>query len=136
WMDELAKYRYAREAWDMLQFTMRSVAGGKKLKPRVMVTTTPRPIPIIRELVKDKTTIVTRGSTFENASNLADTFLEKLKEKYSGTRLGRQELNAEILDDLPGALWSRTNIDENRISLVTNDEGRLIRPDIEMVRIV
>lgn len=109
WVDELAKYRYAQEVWDMLQFTMR--AG---LDPRVFVSTTPRPIPVIRSIVKDPTTVVTRGSSFENASNLPPSFLTQIKRRYEGTRLGRQELFAEILDDLPGALWLRYQIDQHR----------------------
>lgn len=112
WVDELAKYRYARETWDMLQFTMRS--GDD---PRVFVTTTPRPIPIIRELISDKSTVVTRGSTFDNAANLPRKFLDKLRDKYGGTRLGRQELEAEILDDLPGALWTRAMFDDHRMEV-------------------
>lgn len=111
WVDELAKYRYAREAWDMLQFTMR--AGTD---PRIFVTTTPRPIPIIRELIADTSTVVTRGSTFDNSENLPGDFVRRLKEKYEGTRLGRQELNAEVLDDLPGALWTREMFDKHRKS--------------------
>lgn len=107
--DELAKYRYAREAWDMLQFTMR------RPDPRVMVTTTPRPIPVIKEIVADKSTVITRGSTFDNSANLAGAFLRKIRDRYEGTRLGRQELNAEILDDLPGALWTREMIDACRV---------------------
>jgi phage terminase large subunit-like protein len=70
------------------------------------VTTTPRPTALIRELIADPTTVVTRGSTFDNAANLAPAFLEKVKAKYEGTRLGRQELYAELLDDTPGALWT------------------------------
>lgn len=111
WVDELAKYRYARETWDMLQFTMRS--GDD---PRVFVTTTPRPIPVIREIMADKGTVILRGSTFDNAANLPGKFLRKLQEQYEGTRLGRQELYAEVLDDLPGALWSRTQIDASRVA--------------------
>lgn len=110
WVDELAKYRYARETWDMLQFTMRSGPD-----PRVFVTTTPRPIPVIRDIVKDAATVISRGSTFDNAENLPAKFLAQLRDKYEGTRLGRQELNAEILDDLPGALWSRDAIDKARL---------------------
>lgn len=110
WVDELAKYRYARELWDMLQFTMRS-----GIDPRVMVTTTPRPIPIIRDLVADASTVVVRGSTFDNAGNLPAKFLDGLRKKYQGTRLGRQELNAEVLDDLPGALWTRAMFDDHRV---------------------
>jgi len=109
WVDELAKYRYARETWDMLQFTMRS--GND---PRVFVTTTPRPVPVIKNILADSATVVTRGSTFDNAANLPAQFLEQLKRKYEGTRLGRQELNAEILDDVPGALWTRAMIDAAR----------------------
>jgi phage terminase large subunit-like protein len=110
WVDELAKYRYAREAWDMLQFTMRSGSD-----PRVFVTTTPRPIPVIRDIIADPATVITRGSTFDNAANLPDQFLSRLKDRYAGTRLGRQELEAEILDDVPGALWTRAMIDAARV---------------------
>lgn len=111
WVDELAKYRYARDTWDMLQFTMRY--GDD---PRVFVTTTPRPIDVIREIAGDPSTYVTRGSTFDNAANLPASFLQKLKDRYEGTRLGRQELEAEILDDLPGALWVRDWFDCRRVS--------------------
>lgn len=109
WVDELAKYRYARETWDMLQFTMRSGSD-----PRVFVTTTPRPIPVLREIIKDAETVITRGSTFDNSANLPKSFLDGLKKRYKGTRLGRQELNAEMLDDLPGALWTREMFDSHR----------------------
>lgn len=110
WVDELAKYRRARDVWDMLQMTMRS--GDN---PRVMVTTTPRPIPIIRALVSDPTVHVTRGRTFDNAANLAAPFLDQIRRRYEGTRLGRQELDAEVLEDLPGALWSRSWLDNKRV---------------------
>lgn len=109
WVDELAKYRYARETWDMLQFTMRSGTD-----PRVFVTTTPRPIPVLREIMNDPSTAITRGSTMDNAGNLAPAFMKAVVEKYAGTRLGRQELNAEMLDDVPGALWTRDMIDAQR----------------------
>ena len=72
--------------------------------PRVVVTTTPKPIKIIRELIADPTTVITRGSTYDNRANLAGAFLQQIVKKYEGTRLGRQELNAELLDDVPGAL--------------------------------
>ncbi len=113
WVDELAKYRYARETWDMLQFTMR--AGND---PRVFVTTTPRPIPVLREIIKDPDTVITRGSTFDNAANLPKSFLDRLTVRYKGTRLGRQELNAEMLDDLPGALWTREMFDSQRKAML------------------
>lgn len=110
WCDELAKWMYARETWDMLQFGLRL---GEN--PQALVTTTPRPIPVLKEILADKDTVHTRGSTFDNAANLAPPFLEKIRRKYEGTRLGRQELHAEMLDDLPGALWTRDMFDENRV---------------------
>ena len=82
--------------------------------PRVVVTTTPKPIKIIRELIADPTTVITRGSTYDNRANLAPAFMAQIIKKYEGTRLGRQELNAEILDDVPGALWSRAIIEASR----------------------
>lgn len=108
WCDEIASWRYP-EAWDMLMFGLR--LGND---PRVVVTTTPKPVKIIRELVGDPTTVITRGSSYENQANLAPAFFAQIVRKYEGTRLGRQELNAEILDDTPGALWSRSLIEETR----------------------
>ena len=104
WCDELAAWKYP-DAWDQLQFGMR--LGDH---PQVVVTTTPRPTPMIRTLIKADTTIITRGSTFDNAANLAPSALAELRKRYDGTRLGRQELHAELLDDLPGALWTRDSI--------------------------
>lgn len=104
WCDELAAWKYP-DAWDQLLFGLRL---GEN--PQAVVTTTPRPTPLIRGLMKDQRTVITKGSTFDNAANLAPSALAQLKEKYEGTRLGRQELNAEILDDLPGALWTRQTI--------------------------
>ena len=109
WCDELAAWRY-EDAWDQLQFGLR--LGDN---PQAVVTTTPRPTPIIRSLVKDHGTELVTGSTFENEANLAPKALRKLKEKYEGTRLGRQELHAEILDDTEGALWKRAWLDDSRV---------------------
>lgn len=113
WVDELAKYRYARETWDMLQFGMR--VGDH---PRTLVTTTPRATEIIKAIVagQEGKAHVTRGATIDNRANLATSFLRKVYDRYQGTRLGRQELNAEILSDLPGALWSQSVIDSYRIN--------------------
>jgi predicted phage terminase large subunit-like protein len=111
WCDELAKWRYPQETWDNLMFGLRI---GER--PRKAVTTTPRPIPIVRQLLRDPATVVTRGSTFDNTSNLAPSFLSDIRAKYEGTRLGRQELNAEVLDDIPGALWTRDNLDRHRVA--------------------
>lgn len=110
WADELAAWKYLRETWDMAMFGLR--LGDR---PRTCITTTPKPLPLVREIAKDPRTVITRGSTFDNAGNLAPTFLQAIKDKYEGTRLGRQELNAEILDDLPGALWTRDGIDKTRV---------------------
>ncbi len=114
WGDELAKWRYAQETFDQLQFGLRV---GEN--PRQVLTTTPRPLPVIRDLLKraetDKSIVITRGRTLDNASNLAPPFLRKIVERYAGTRLGRQELDAEVLEDLPGALWARDGFDERRV---------------------
>ena len=109
WVDELAKFKYPQETWDNLMLGMR--LGDN---PQVLVTTTPKPIQRIKELLKDDNTAVTRGNTFENIPNLADLFITEIVKKYEGTRLGRQELYAEILDDNPDALWRRKDIEDNR----------------------
>jgi predicted phage terminase large subunit-like protein len=110
WADELAAWRYP-DAWDQLLFGLRLGAD-----PRAIVTTTPRPTPIIRALVSAATTHVTRGRTRDNAANLAPGFLDAIVARFEGTRLGRQELDGEILDDNPGALWKRSGIDDARVS--------------------
>jgi len=110
WTDEIAAWRYP-EAWDQLIFGLR--IGDD---PRVVATTTPRPTRLIRSLVEREDVIVTRGSTYENQMNLATTFLEEVKARYEGTRLGRQELYAEILDDVEGALWTREMIEQSRVN--------------------
>jgi phage terminase large subunit-like protein len=109
WADELAAWRYP-EAWDQAMLGLRL---GRN--PQAVITTTPRPSAIIKALVADKHTIMTGGSTYENRVNLAGSFLDKIVTKYEGTRLGRQELNAEILEDNPGALWKRDELDKHRL---------------------
>ena len=110
WCDELAAWKYLRETWDMAMFGLR--LGDR---PQVCITTTPKPLPLIREIMKDPDTVIVRGSTFDNKANLASTFISNIVRKYEGTRLGRQELEAEILDDLPCALWTRDCIDAARV---------------------
>ena len=112
WHDELAKWKYARATWDQAQFGLRL---GKH--PRQVVTTTPRPIELVKAIVSgDEGKVhLTRGRTMDNRANLASRFLERIEKRYAGTRLGRQELEAEILGDLPGALWSQRMIDLYRI---------------------
>ncbi len=101
WCDELAKWRHTEATWDMLQFGLRL---GEN--PRQVVTTTPRPTLLIKRLLKDPHCVVTRAGTRANIANLAPSFLQDIVGRYEGTRLGRQELNAELLDDTQGALWN------------------------------
>ena len=108
WCDETAAWRY-RDAWDQLMFGLR--LGDD---PRCIVTTTPRPTSLIKELAESDMTYVTVGSTYENRENLADAFYDQIIRKYEGTRMGRQELNAEILTDIPGALWTWEMIEQAR----------------------
>lgn len=110
WADELGAWRYATETWDNLTFGLR--LGDD---PRVIVTTTPRPTELIRKLLKDPRTRKTTESTFANEANLPASVLSAFRERYEGTRLGRQELYAELLDDVPGSLWRRAQIDDQRI---------------------
>jgi phage terminase large subunit-like protein len=109
WADEVASWRYP-DAWDQAMFGLR--LGSE---PRAVVTTTPRPTALIKSLLKDKTVSVTRGSTYDNRANLSPAFYEQIITKYEGTRLGRQELMADILEDTPGALWNRARLDELRV---------------------
>jgi phage terminase large subunit-like protein len=93
-----------QETWDQLQFGLR--LGNN---PRQIITTTPRPFPLIKKLMNDpEDTVVTRGRTYDNAVNLAGPFLRQIEDRYGGTRLGRQELEGEVLEDIPGALWQRS----------------------------
>ncbi len=110
WFDELAKMRYAQAAFDQAMFGLR--LGDY---PRWIATTTPRPIPLLKTLLKQQGVTVTRGKTSDNLANLAPTFRANVISRYEGTRLGRQELDAEILDDAPGALWSRRGLDDYRV---------------------
>ena len=121
WCDELAKWRYCQETWDQLQFGLR--LGDY---PRTIVTTTPRPLPLIRKLVNDPKVAVTRGATWDNAANMPESFIQEIEDKYAGTRLGRQELEGEILEDIPGALWTRESIDNYRIKDNIPDFERVI----------
>lgn len=110
WCDEIAKWRHAEATFDMLQFGLRL---GER--PRQVITTTPRPIPLLRRLIKDATTAVTRAGTRANAFNLSASFLDTVVARYAGTRLGRQEIEGEIIDDRPDALWSRATIEACRV---------------------
>ena len=112
WCDELAKWRHADATFDMLQFGLRL---GKR--PRQVITTTPRPIPLIKRLLKDRrSTVVTHARTQANALNLAPAFIDTVLARYAGTRLGRQEIDGEIVEDRPDALWSRALIESCRVA--------------------
>ena len=111
WSDEMAKWRYAEAAFDMLQFGLR--LGSQ---PRQLITTTPRPTALLKRLIEDPTSVVTRAATRANANNLAPTFLQTVMNRYTGTRLGRQELEGEIIEDRPDALWSRALLESVRVA--------------------
>jgi phage terminase large subunit-like protein len=112
WADELGAWRYP-ESWDQASLGLR--LGDS---PQAIVTTTPKPTKIVKDLVFDPTTFITRGSTYDNRNNLAQAFLKQIINKYEGTRLGRQELHAELLTDNPGALWKREQIELLRVKEV------------------
>ncbi len=110
WLDELCKWRYQQETWDQLQFGLRL---GKR--PVQCITTTPKPTKLLKEIVARQSTLITKGHTYDNLDNLAGSFKEAFVSRYEGTRLGRQELSAEILDDNPNALFHQPIIDQARI---------------------
>lgn len=124
WADEPAKWRYATQVWDNLEMALR--LGDN---PQVVATTTPRPIPLIKSLIADPQTVVTRGHTDENRENLSETFIHRVVRRYEGTRLGRQELAGEVLDDNPGALWQRDRIEELRVAKLPDLERIVVAVD-------
>jgi phage terminase large subunit-like protein len=111
WVDELAKWKRAQEAWDMLQFTLR--LGDD---PRVCVTTTPRNVGVLKALLASPSTAVTRAPTEANRASLAASFLDEVRARYAGTRLGRQELDGDLLDAVDGALWTLEMLEGARCS--------------------
>ena len=120
--EELAAWPNVQATWDMMRMGLR--LGDN---PKTIIATTPRPIPIIRGILKRDDCRVVRGRTYDNAANLPQSFLDELEKRYEGTRLGRQELFAEILDDAIGALWTRENI------IIATDETPV---PIDMRRVV
>lgn len=117
--DELAAWAYPEETWSNLMLGLR--LGDN---PQVAALTTPRPLEFIRDILKDPSTAVTRGRTLDNAMNLAKRSIDYLVRKYGGTRLGRQELEGELLDDLPGALWTRSTLEACQAK-----EGETFKPE-------
>ncbi|MEJ2626706.1 MAG: terminase family protein [Pseudolabrys sp.] len=111
WLDELAKWRHAESTFDMLQFGLR--LGDR---PRQVVTTTPRPTDLLKRLIADDRTAITHAGTRANAYNLAPAFVETVLQRYRGTRLGRQEIEGELIEERPDALWTRARIEAARVT--------------------
>jgi len=111
WCDELAKWRRPEETWDMLQFGLRLGAS-----PQIAVTTTPRPLPLLKSIMTDAASVVTRAATVANAAHLAPSFIAEMERRYAGTALGRQELLGEIVDEQSGSLWRRDWIEQARVA--------------------
>jgi phage terminase large subunit-like protein len=116
WIDEFAAFAKPQETLDMILLSLR-VPGPKGESPRLLVTTTPRPIPALKQLLTTPNIVITRGHTADNAANLDPAALAALKARYEGTRLGRQELSGELLTDVPGALWTEEMLAASRVQL-------------------
>jgi phage terminase large subunit-like protein len=115
WSDELAAWDDF-DTWDQLQFGLRLGSN-----PRQIVTTTPRPVKVVKDLVSESTTVMTRGTSYENRENLAPAFFHEILKRYEGTRLGRAEIEGELLDDVPGALWTYAMIEQSRVQQGPDD---------------
>ncbi|MFZ3582338.1 DNA-packaging protein [Loktanella sp. DJP18] len=124
WADELAKWKQGRNTWDMVEFGLRL---GRH--PRACITTTPRNVPVLREMLERRSTVVTHATTFENAANLAPAFLEEVQRRFGGTRQGRQELDGVLLSDAPGALWSSTGLEEALVNSVPDLDRIIVAVD-------
>lgn len=110
WVDELAKWKKAQETWDMLQFGLR--LGDA---PQVCVTTTPRNVGLLKDLLDRSSTVTTSAPTEANRANLADSFMAEVQARYAGTRLGRQELDGVLIDEADGALWTPARLEAGRV---------------------
>jgi phage terminase large subunit-like protein len=124
WVDELAKWKKAGETWDMLQFALRL---GKH--PRQVVTTTPRNVEVLKAIMKNPSTVLTHAPTEANRAYLAASFLEEVRARFAGTRLGRQELDGLLLEDFDGALWSLPRFDGLRIDAVPELDRIIVAVD-------
>jgi phage terminase large subunit-like protein len=110
WVDELAKWKKAEDSWDMLQFALRL---GEH--PQQVVTTTPRNVAVLKRILGNASTVTTHAPTDANRAYLAESFLSEVEARYAGTRLGRQELDGVLLDDVEGALWATRTIEHCRV---------------------
>lgn len=124
WVDELAKWPKAQDTWDMLQFGLRL---GEK--PQVCVTTTPRNVPVLKQVLKQSSTVVTHAPTEANRANLAESFLAEVQERYAGTRLGRQELEGVLIDEAEGALWKTAMLEALRVEEVPDLDRIVVAVD-------
>lgn len=131
WGDEPASWRYGQEAWDNIELGLR--IGDN---PQAMLTGTPKPIKWLKELLNDVETVVTRGASYRNLANLAPTFIRRILKRYEGTRLGLQELHAILLEDVEGALWTRTLLDAYRVRWVDQPDGTQVLPIPDLDRVV
>ena len=121
WCDEICKWKYPRDTYENLDLALREGLAFR------IITTTPKPIPLIREIIDDAGTQMVTGTTYENILNLSGRFIRRIIRKYEGTRLGLQELHAKLLDDVEGALWLMAQIEADRIT----SYGKI--PDFERV---
>lgn len=126
WCDELAKWNMGAgllngDIWDNLWMGMRL---GEN--PQCLVTTTPRPVPLLKQIMAEKDVIITKGSTHENIANLPSRFIEAVHNQYAGTSLGRQELDGDMIEDIEGALWSRSLVEAQRVLPLSRDMMRRI----------
>lgn len=124
WVDELAKWYEPERGWDMLQFGLR--LGSH---PQMVVTTTPKALPILKKIMTDPTTVTTRSKTIDNAANLAPTFIREITRRYAGTALARQELEGEIVDMRAGSLWRRDWIDAHRVAAIPDLKSIVVAVD-------
>lgn len=112
WADEICAWRFWKDAWDQIMFGFRVKSSALQ----GVITTTPKPLKVLKDLLANPRTVTTRGSSYENRANLSETFFREVIAPYEGTRLGRQEINAELLEDTPGALWTSKLIGDLRIN--------------------
>lgn len=126
WGDELASWKHAEETWDNLAFGLRLVAPDGS-QPRGVITTTPKPMKLLKEIMQDTGTRITTGSTYDNIANLAAGFIRKVVRKYEGTALGAQELYARLLDEVSGALWDRAVLEAHRRRLKDKPKNGFMR---------
>ena len=121
WCDELGRWGRGHRAWDMLQFGLRLGT-----LPRQVVTTTPRATPLMKRIIADEATAITRARTVDNATNLAPAFIAEVTRMYAGTALGRQELDGEVVTERPDSLWQRKWMVEARIARPPEDMRRIV----------